>query len=79
MSLAAIPDTPEAVIGMMHLRALPGSPYWAGGMQAVIQAALEDARALAEGGADALLVENYGDANPVDPRRVRRLVQAAHA
>ncbi len=51
----------KAIVGMVHLRALPGSPGWAGSMNAVIQAALEDAHALVEGGVDALLVENYGD------------------
>ena len=61
MTLAAIVGVNKAVIGMVHLRALPGSPRWAGSMQAVVQAALEDARALADGGVDALLVENYGD------------------
>jgi len=61
MTLAAILGVNKAVIGMVHLRALPGSPRWAGNMEAVVQAALEDARALADGGVDALLVENYGD------------------
>ena len=46
---------------MVHLRALPGSPRWAGSMDELTRAALDDARALADGGADALLVENYGD------------------
>jgi membrane complex biogenesis BtpA family protein len=53
--------TARAVIGMVHLRALPGSPRWDGDMAAVVRAALDDARALAEGGADALMVENHGD------------------
>jgi membrane complex biogenesis BtpA family protein len=61
MSLAPILGIPKAVIGMVHLRALPGSPRWAGAMDEVTRAALDDARALADGGADALLVENYGD------------------
>ena len=61
MTLAAIVGVNKAVIGMVHLRALPGSPRWAGSMEAVVQAALADARALADGGVDALLVENYGD------------------
>src|SRR5207249_4103071 len=61
MTLGAIVGVNKAVIGMVHLRALPGSARWAGSMEAVVQAALADARALADGGADALLVENYGD------------------
>jgi hypothetical protein len=62
VSLADILGVSRAVIGMVHLRALPGSPLWAGSMEAVVEAALDDARALAEGGVDALLVENHGDA-----------------
>ena len=65
MSLASVlglpADRPRAVIGMVHLRALPGSPRWDGDMGGVVRAALDDARALAEGGADALVVENHGD------------------
>src|SRR5262252_9971653 len=61
MSLTAIVGVPKAVIGMVHLLALPGSPAWAGSMDAVVQAALEDAHALVDGGVDALLVENHGD------------------
>ena len=62
-------QTARAVIGMVHLRALPGSPRWDGDMAALVRAALDDARALAEGGADALLVENHGDV-PFTARRV---------
>lgn len=50
-----------ALIGMVHLRPLPGSPGWGGSMGDVLAAALADARALIEGGCDALLVENMGD------------------
>lgn len=38
-------------------------------MEAVLSRARSDARALADGGVDAILVENYGDA-PFHPRRV---------
>src|SRR5262245_18200982 len=61
MSLTAIVGEPKAVIGMVHLRALPGSPAWAGSMDTVVQAALRDAHALVDGGVDALLVENLND------------------
>src|SRR5262249_4831699 len=61
MSLLAILGTEKAVVGMVHLRALPGSPRWDGSMRAVLEAARDDARALAEGGVDAILIENYGD------------------
>src|SRR5258705_12897064 len=73
MTLASVLGLPatttRAVIGMVHLRALPGSPRWDGDMPALLRAALDDARALAEGGADALLVENHGDV-PFTARRV---------
>src|SRR5215813_2549208 len=61
MSLSAILGVPGTIIGMVHLGALPGSPRWDGSMDRVIALALDDARALAAGGADALLVENHGD------------------
>jgi membrane complex biogenesis BtpA family protein len=65
MTLATALGLPDritrAVIGMVHLRALPGSPRWDGDMPGVVRAALDDARALAEGGADAIMVENHGD------------------
>jgi membrane complex biogenesis BtpA family protein len=51
----------NAVIGMVHVDALPGAPRYAGSMQAVIDGALRDARALREGGCDAMAFENFGD------------------
>ncbi len=71
----------KPLIGMVHLRPLPGSPGYEGNMEAVIKSALEDARALEEGGADALLVENIGDcpftAGRVDPATVAALAVVA--
>jgi uncharacterized protein len=69
MSLVSLLGVSRAIIGMVHLAALPGTPRWAGRMDAVVRAALDDARALAEGGVDALLVENHGDV-PFAPARV---------
>jgi len=57
------------VIGMVHLRALPGAPTYGGSVEAIRTAALRDAEALQIGGASALLVENYFDA-PFYPNRV---------
>jgi len=53
---------PGPVIGVVHLLPLPGSPRYGGSMAAVVKRALGDARAYRDGGADAVLVENYGDA-----------------
>lgn len=50
-----------ALVGMVHLGALPGAPAWRGPMSAVLDAAARDAEALLAGGCDALLVENMGD------------------
>jgi len=66
----------RTVIGMVHLIPLPGSPRWAGSMRAVLAAALADARALLDGGVDALLIENFGDA-PFTPGRVEPATIAA--
>jgi uncharacterized protein len=51
----------NAVIGMVHVGALPGAPRFGGSMDAVIDAARRDARALREGGCDAIAFENFGD------------------
>ena len=51
----------KVIVGMVHLLPLPGSPRYAGSIEAILDAALADASALAEGGVDALIVENLGD------------------
>src|SRR6476661_6184370 len=51
----------RAVFGMVHIKALPGAPMFAGSMDEVVDAAIRDARALAAGGCDGLGTENYGD------------------
>ena len=49
------------LFGMVHLAPLPGAPRFGGSMEAVIEAALADARALRDGGCDGLVFENFGD------------------
>lgn len=51
----------KTLIGMIHLKPLPGSPGWAFDLDAIRDAALRDAEALAKGGVDALMIENFGD------------------
>jgi membrane complex biogenesis BtpA family protein len=68
----------RTIIGMVHLRPLPGSPRWDGSMGGTVAAALADARALVDGGVDALLVENFGDA-PFTAGRVEPATVAAMA
>lgn len=52
---------PRLLVGVVHLRPLPGAPRWAGRMSDVVRAAVADARAYARGGAHALCLENFGD------------------
>ncbi|MGH7266165.1 MAG: BtpA/SgcQ family protein [Candidatus Rokuibacteriota bacterium] len=65
------------VVGMVHLLPLPGSPR-ARPLDDVLRRALADARSLARGGVDGLLVENYGDA-PFAPCAVDPATVAAMA
>jgi membrane complex biogenesis BtpA family protein len=60
--LAEIFCTAKPVIGMVHCWPLPGAPGYRGyGMEAILEAAVCDARRLAEGGVDGLIVENMWD------------------
>jgi len=56
-------------IGMVHLQALPGSPFWQGDLSVVTAAALTDASALFEAGVRVVMIENYHDV-PFYPGRV---------
>lgn len=69
------------LVGMVHLRPLPGSPRDGGmALQGVLENAVADARALAEGGADAIMVENFFDApfakSHVPPHTIAALTRA---
>ncbi|NOT32370.1 MAG: phosphorybosylanthranilate isomerase, partial [Planctomycetes bacterium] len=61
-ALALLAGSRPAFIGVVHLLATPGAPRYCGSSAALLARAGEDARALVEGGVDALLVENFGDA-----------------
>lgn len=52
----------QVVIGMVHLKALPGSPAYQNDMGQVIRAARADLAALQEGGVDGVMIENFFDA-----------------
>ena len=71
MDLTQIFNTPNPVIGVIHLLPLPTSARWQGDLQAVIARAEQEATALASGGAHGLIVENFFDApfpkSGVDP------------
>ena len=51
-----------ALIGVVHLLPLPGSPGWAGDIAAVVGRATSDAVALGNAGFDGVILENFGDA-----------------
>lgn len=71
VDLTQIFETTHPVIGVVHLQPLPTSPRWGGSLQAVIDRAEQEATALASGGVDGIVVENFFDApfvkNRVDP------------
>lgn len=49
------------ILGMVHCLALPGAPRYDGDVQAIIDQAVADAKALAAAGVDGVIVENMGD------------------
>lgn len=63
-----------ALIGMVHLPALPGSPQTSLSVDQCIDVALRDADALQEGSVDGIIIENFNDVpfrpGPVDPHTV---------
>ena len=66
----------KPLIGVVHLKALPGAPGFTGSMDEVRDAALRDAAAYVEGGAHGVIVENFGDA-PFFPGSVPATTTAA--
>lgn len=71
-------DGAPAVVAVVHLPALPGAPRFGGDFVAVRQRAVEEARQLQAAGADALIVENFGD-TPFFPEDVPDVTVAAMA
>lgn len=50
--------TEKVIIGLLHLKALPGDPFYEGSMEEVIRRAKEDLEALQSGGVDGILITN---------------------
>lgn len=61
MSGFVFPRDRQALIGVVHLKPLPGAPRYSGDIAAIVRAAVKDAQAYARGGADAVVIENFGD------------------
>lgn len=76
------PNAPT-LIGVVHLPATPGAPGFSGSFGAVVEEAVRDARALATGGCDGIIVENFGDApffqGEVPPETIAGLALAVQA
>ena len=51
----------KVLIGVVHLRPLPGSPRFAGSLGKILKLAVADAVAYERGGAHAVFIENFGD------------------
>lgn len=61
LKLNAIFTVPKPVIGMVHLKALPGTPKYKGDVKAIIATALEEANIYKKAGIDGLAIENMHD------------------
>ena len=51
----------KAIVGMIHVRALPGTPHHRLSVDRIVASAADEARVLAEAGCDALIIENMHD------------------
>jgi len=51
----------KPIIGVVHLKPLPGSPRYRDCFEDILDRALSDAVNLVENGVDAIIIENYGD------------------
>jgi membrane complex biogenesis BtpA family protein len=71
----------KPLLGMVHLRPLPGSPS-GGSLEDALAAAHSDAQALMDAGFDGLVVENFGDTpfakENVPPSTVASMAVVAH-
>jgi uncharacterized protein len=73
----------KVLIGVIHLRPLPGAPRWRGDIDAIVEAAVADARAYEIGGAVAVFLENFGDVpftkGRVGPETIAAMTAAGRA
>lgn len=70
--------TSKALIGMVHVAALPGSPFASRPVSAIVEQAAGEARLLADAGFDAIMIENMHD-RPYLPQAVGPEVVSAMA
>ena len=71
MDLKQVFNRTNPIIGVVHLLPLPASARWGGSLKAVIDRAEQEATALAAGGVDGIIIENFCDVpfvkDQVDP------------
>jgi membrane complex biogenesis BtpA family protein len=51
----------KPIIGMIHLKPLPGAPAYEGKLHEALDSALQDTDTLEQGGVDAIMIENFFD------------------
>ena len=51
----------KAIVGMIHVGALPGTPRYRAGLEQIIQRAVGEAELYTRAGVDGLLIENMHD------------------
>ena len=70
----------KILIGVIHLLPLPGSPRWNGNLKSVMNRARVEAGVLQDGGAQGIIVENFGDSpfltGRVEPETVAAMTLA---
>jgi len=73
----------KVLVGVIHLAPLPGSPRNKEKLTGIIRKAVADARAYETGGADAVIIENFGDVpftkSSVAPETIASMAVAGHA
>src|SRR5206468_1508593 len=77
-TIASIFGVPRALIGMVHVGALPGSPAQTHGIPALVESALAEARMLRDAGFHGIIIENMHD-RPYSRRAVGPETVAAMA
>ena len=81
VDLTRIFKTANPIIGVVHLLPLPTSARWGGNLENIIERAEQEATALAAGGVDGIIIENFFDApfpkDQVDPAVVSAITLIA--
>jgi uncharacterized protein len=76
VNLKQIFNTTQPIIGVVHLLPLPTSARWGGSLSAIVDRAEQEAVALASGGVNSIIIENFFDA-PFPKSRVDPAVVSA--